>query len=172
MSNKRKRIDDEANDSSSRGRKAIKNDMETIHELTLKKLMSSKGKAPTSPKAMSTTVDVEGAFWLPDACYICKAESTQGVKCSYCERDICVLCIRQCDKCKDIFCNFCTTMNYDESNERLLCLGCNSDELSDKKTAILSPPATPMKEPIKNNTIMIVHKNSKKTLDSFFAKQS
>lgn len=47
--------------------------------------------------------------------------------CIYCDRNVCSTCTRRCEACQDIFCAFCSTINYSGKIERALCLDCDTE---------------------------------------------
>jgi hypothetical protein len=47
--------------------------------------------------------------------------------CSFCERSACNDCIARCEECGDLFCSFCSTIDYYGTIARTLCLDCNSE---------------------------------------------
>lgn len=49
-------------------------------------------------------------------------------KCTFCERNTCNQCMRQCEQCQHSFCKLCSTTNYatDGHLENTLCLDCAS----------------------------------------------
>ena len=49
--------------------------------------------------------------------------------CAFCEHSVCEMCVRQCDRCFGVFCAFCSTINYDNHEDRPLCLTCHNEEL-------------------------------------------
>ena len=65
-------------------------------------------------------------------CWVC-CGSSASTPCSFCERWVCDGCLRQCDECMGVFCNFCTTNNYEQRFDRIFCLNCNEDELQKRK---------------------------------------
>eukprot|EP00744_Colponema_vietnamica_P018677 GILI01026363.1.p1 GENE.GILI01026363.1~~GILI01026363.1.p1 ORF type:complete len:132 (-),score=0.38 GILI01026363.1:54-449(-) len=48
--------------------------------------------------------------------------------CAYCTRPTCDFCVRQCEKCLDVFCTMCCVFNYDLRVDRTFCLSCNDEE--------------------------------------------
>jgi len=103
--------------------KQIKNDMTAIYEKTLRILMSGEMKKMNLNDNSSQTG--KGATGI---CFACNKKSQNIVQCTYCTNKTCDLCSRQCDKCLDIFCRFCSSLNYDERFDRVFCLSCNEDE--------------------------------------------
>eukprot|EP00123_Amoebidium_parasiticum_P021622 comp7068_c0_seq1/m.2808 comp7068_c0_seq1/g.2808 ORF comp7068_c0_seq1/g.2808 comp7068_c0_seq1/m.2808 type:complete len:161 (-) comp7068_c0_seq1:461-943(-) len=65
-------------------------------------------------------------------CWVCKVGG-EALRCCFCERDTCGLCVRQCERCQDTFCSFCSTTNFDARYDRVFCLSCNEEE---KKTFV------------------------------------
>lgn len=99
--------------------KNIKNDIESIYDKTVRMLMQSTQQQVR--RVLSQDVEVEE--WTESSflnslheedvsCFVCNKEVNSAVPCSYCARDVCDLCVRQCEKCSDVFCTFCTTHKY------------------------------------------------------------
>lgn len=61
-------------------------------------------------------------------CWICHHYG-DSMPCAFCEHSVCEMCVRQCDRCFGVFCAFCSTINYDNHEERPLCLTCHHEEL-------------------------------------------
>ena len=49
-------------------------------------------------------------------------------KCSFCDRQACVSCTRQCERCQQKFCSLCSTADYSGPLERSFCLDCHAIE--------------------------------------------
>ena len=61
-------------------------------------------------------------------CWICHHYG-DSMPCAFCEHSVCEMCVCQCDRCFGVFCAFCSTINYDNHEERPLCLTCHHEEL-------------------------------------------
>ncbi len=64
-------------------------------------------------------------------CHVCHGGSKSFapcVQCDFCERKTCDYCLIKCDKCHNYFCRLCSTSNYDQREDRYLCLSCNDEE--------------------------------------------
>ena len=61
-------------------------------------------------------------------CWVCRQHG-EPMPCAFCEHNVCEMCVRQCDRCFGVFCAFCSTINYDNHDERPLCLTCHHEEL-------------------------------------------
>ena len=61
-------------------------------------------------------------------CWVCYQQS-EIMPCAFCEHSVCEMCVRQCDRCVGVFCSFCSTINYDNHEDRPLCLTCHNEEL-------------------------------------------
>jgi len=54
--------------------------------------------------------------------------------CTFCQHTVCLGCNRTCQSCRNVFCLFCVTTDYDSSHgERTLCLDCLYDIQSEQK---------------------------------------
>ncbi|KAK7505427.1 hypothetical protein BaRGS_00003172 [Batillaria attramentaria] len=73
-----------------------------------------------------STKQASGKAESAAVCQTCRRPlaATRCVRCQFCEKGVCVDCVRQCDRCYDNFCQVCTTINYDEAMERIFCLNC------------------------------------------------
>lgn len=115
-----------------REQKTIKNDMEIIYERTLNMLMNSKGNGEISdcfPQAeLLDWCDNNSDAFVNAKCSLCTKANIPTIPCSFCETIVCNLCVRQCEKCQDVFCSFCSTYNYETRQDRVFCLSCNRDE--------------------------------------------
>jgi hypothetical protein len=59
-------------------------------------------------------------------CSIAITQESSMRRCAYCTKPSCLSsCCRKCDSCEEIFCRFCTYINYTFDYERLLCPDCN-----------------------------------------------
>lgn len=65
-------------------------------------------------------------------CWLCEQPS-ETMPCNFCERRVCEMCVRQCDRCFGVFCSCCATVKYDQHEDRALCLGCNSEEFKRRR---------------------------------------
>lgn len=74
-------------------------------------------------------------------CWLCEKPS-EMMPCTFCERGVCEMCVRQCDKCFGVFCSCCATVKYDRHEDRAMCLGCNHEELKKRRTR--ATPAQPI----------------------------
>ena len=66
------------------------------------------------------------------ACWVCQQQG-EAMPCAFCENSVCEMCVRQCDRCFGVFCAFCSTINYDNHEDRPLCLTCHREELRIKR---------------------------------------
>lgn len=48
--------------------------------------------------------------------------------CTFCEREACHQCLRQCEECNNSFCTFCTKNDYYGSYTRTVCVDCHQEE--------------------------------------------
>eukprot|EP00658_Telonema_sp_P-2_P049455 TRINITY_DN37612_c0_g1_i1.p1 TRINITY_DN37612_c0_g1~~TRINITY_DN37612_c0_g1_i1.p1 ORF type:complete len:100 (+),score=16.55 TRINITY_DN37612_c0_g1_i1:201-500(+) len=73
-------------------------------------------------------------------CAVCLGQkAAESDKCTHCEKVVCDGCTVQCEKCMDLFCNFCSTSNYDTRYDRTFCFGCNEEErLANKSARVLA----------------------------------
>eukprot|EP01116_Phalansterium_solitarium_P011212 TRINITY_DN26827_c0_g1_i1.p1 TRINITY_DN26827_c0_g1~~TRINITY_DN26827_c0_g1_i1.p1 ORF type:complete len:164 (+),score=9.37 TRINITY_DN26827_c0_g1_i1:54-494(+) len=113
--------------------KSVKNDLESIYEKTLKMLMGGFSDASANPHKDASTFDIGSeccAGARLGSCDVC-SKQRDVIPCSYCGHAVCELCVRQCEKCHDIFCTFCSTVNYHTKRERVFCLCCNSEAEAD-----------------------------------------
>jgi hypothetical protein len=53
-------------------------------------------------------------------------DSTTSCTCAYCNTIGCSYCIELCCICCDSFCYRCSNINYDDCDERRMCIDCNS----------------------------------------------
>lgn len=65
-------------------------------------------------------------------CWVCYQPS-EIMPCAFCEHSVCEMCVRQCDRCVGVFCSFCSTINYDNHEDRPLCLTCHNEELRQRR---------------------------------------
>ena len=79
-------------------------------------------QCPASP---STTM-------ISSLCWVCHQQK-ESMPCAFCEHNACEMCVRQCDKCFGVFCAFCSTINYDNHEDRALCLTCHHEELRQQR---------------------------------------
>lgn len=49
-------------------------------------------------------------------------------KCSFCDRQSCEQCTRQCFTCQSNFCSLCSVVDYHSTRERYFCLDCQSSD--------------------------------------------
>lgn len=64
-------------------------------------------------------------------CFVCMSMSAYSpVPCAHCGRSACEMCLRQCESCQDMFCSFCTTVNYASRYDRIFCFSCNNSSTS------------------------------------------
>ncbi|XP_068683257.1 uncharacterized protein [Montipora foliosa] len=61
-------------------------------------------------------------------CWVC-CQQSEAMPCAFCEHSVCEMCVRQCNQCVGVFCIFCSTINYDNNEDRPLCLTCHNEEL-------------------------------------------
>lgn len=66
-------------------------------------------------------------------CWVCH-QQRESMPCAFCERNVCEMCVRQCDRCFGVFCAFCSTINYDNHEDRPLCLTCHHEELRQQRS--------------------------------------
>ena len=62
-----------------------------------------------------------------DSCQCCFRLVTDAVisqRCSFCMKTGCRSCMKGCELCYELFCLHCSTSNYNNSYERILCLDC------------------------------------------------
>lgn len=45
--------------------------------------------------------------------------------------------MQQCHACKSVYCSSCSVINYDEREDRIFCLDCNTDSM---QVSIIAPP--------------------------------
>ena len=69
----------------------------------------TKASSPTTPMSMDTTPAIESFH-----------------SCSFCDRQACASCTRQCEGCHEGFCSLCSTMDYSGRTERSFCLDCHA----------------------------------------------
>lgn len=65
-------------------------------------------------------------------CWVCH-QQRESMPCAFCEHSVCEMCVRQCDRCFGVFCSFCSTINYDNHEDRPLCLSCHYEELRQQR---------------------------------------
>ena len=68
-----------------------------------------------------------------ELCWVCHQQS-ESMPCAFCEHNVCEMCVRQCDRCFGVFCAFCSTINYDNHEDRPLCLACHHEEMRQQKS--------------------------------------
>eukprot|EP00051_Salpingoeca_urceolata_P031584 m.494793 g.494793 ORF g.494793 m.494793 type:complete len:243 (-) comp41802_c0_seq1:192-920(-) len=61
-------------------------------------------------------------------CFVCLGQGPLGPPCDFCEREACEACSRECAICQEIFCSFCSVVNFDERWDRVFCMACNEEE--------------------------------------------
>ena len=61
-------------------------------------------------------------------CWVCHQQGEE-MPCAFCEHNACEMCVRQCDRCFGVFCTFCSTINYDNHEDRPLCLTCHNEDM-------------------------------------------
>ena len=62
-----------------------------------------------------------------DSCQCCFRLVTDAIisqRCSFCMKTGCRSCMKGCELCYELFCLHCSTSNYNNSYERILCLDC------------------------------------------------
>merc|ERR550519_3201443 len=89
-------------------------------------LMQSQQAQP-APTLLATTNNSTS-----NKCWICE-KPTEIMPCAFCERGVCEMCVRQCDKCFGVFCSCCATVKYDRHEDRALCLGCNAEDIKKRR---------------------------------------
>jgi len=118
--------------------KLAKNDLEFIYERTLQMLKEGpkiKIENPHSKDWFSTQWDSDNKnehfLMYSGGCFVCTQERPT-IPCSYCSRKTCEMCVRQCEKCLDIFCGFCSTCNHEIKQDRTFCLTCNTEDIKNR----------------------------------------
>jgi len=124
--NKRRRSDNESNSTGDKPRriltaprKNIKKDLKAISDMTIAKLMSSKGKFKKSYDTCDNfnAIHIELLPEVPNTC-------------SFCYRTLCDSCKRTCGICEYLFCPLCSNSNYEAQVDRHLCLECEKKQRS------------------------------------------
>lgn len=92
--------------------------------LTLQRLMQAGRDQAALHQKSSPSADVAGKF-VGSAqiakCWVCMSTG-EAAACAFCEREACERCMRQCDRCQDTFCTFCSTAEY--VRPRILLCSC------------------------------------------------
>lgn len=87
-----------------------------IKKHTITDYFGCRMKAPAAAvQPMETTV----------TCFACTGTVDTVVTCSFCCRKACHACVSSCIKCQGLFCKYCSSVNYDESQTRIFCLDCD-----------------------------------------------
>ena len=73
-------------------------------------------------------------------CWVCNQQG-EAMPCAFCEHSVCEMCVRQCDRCFGVFCSFCSTINYDNHEDRPLCLTCHNEELRLRRNRMVNAGA-------------------------------
>ncbi|KAJ8246937.1 hypothetical protein GJAV_G00256970 [Gymnothorax javanicus] len=59
-------------------------------------------------------------------CPLCECPLLSDAPCGRCEKAVCMQCQRQCSLCLRTHCFTCCLPNYDEPNERMICIECQA----------------------------------------------
>ncbi|XP_014670691.1 PREDICTED: uncharacterized protein LOC106811540 isoform X2 [Priapulus caudatus] len=73
----------------------------------------------------SSTVQVQQVVAVVVECHQCKKSSESWSICGFCESKMCLPCSLTCSRCSGLFCNFCSVVNYETSEDRIFCLNCS-----------------------------------------------
>lgn len=85
--------------------------------------------AAKSSKPCSSGLKMSNTKAKADLRTIPEEKSILFIKCSYCDKSVCKSnCTRACEKCRASFCTFCSTVNYDRTEERNFCFDCNTSD--------------------------------------------
>jgi hypothetical protein len=71
---------------------------------------------PEMSSAMDTSV----------VCSTCDKSNRGTTQCTFCMRSSCTICLAECARCANLFCKYCSTVNYEVSQPRSFCLDCHN----------------------------------------------
>lgn len=95
-------------------------------------LMNSQRNQSRDPGPSQTD---QSAVISSSLCWVCHQQG-EAMPCAFCEHSVCEMCVRQCDRCFGVFCAFCSTIKYDNHEDRPLCLTCHNEELRLQKLRV------------------------------------
>ncbi|KAH9064732.1 hypothetical protein Ae201684P_003518 [Aphanomyces euteiches] len=80
----------------------------------------------TTKRRRDKSFPVDALSWLmwSSRKQVLQVPAPQTIQCFHCERTI-RACGRECMECLQIFCDECSTINYDRTDDRVFCLSCN-----------------------------------------------
>ncbi|XP_068016359.1 apoptosis regulatory protein Siva isoform X1 [Melanerpes formicivorus] len=85
-------------------------------------LIGHDGKLLRRPAAMEKAVPPVG---VSKACSSCVRIADVKEACTQCDRFVCQNCSRLCSCCNTITCSLCSTVDYGDVGEQVLCNGCS-----------------------------------------------
>ncbi|NXN33442.1 SIVA protein, partial [Nycticryphes semicollaris] len=85
-------------------------------------LIGRDGKLLRQPVA---TGKVSPPVGVSKACSSCVRTADVKEACSQCERSVCQSCSRFCGCCNAVTCSLCSTVDYGDMGEQVLCNGCS-----------------------------------------------
>jgi len=90
--------------------------------------------------------------------------------CSFCNKQVCPSCTKQCNVCQDMFCSFCSENNYDLKYDRVLCITCKASNIKQPTitttttTTTAAAISTTTATTLSNANAIIIQKHGQKTL--------
>lgn len=86
---------------------------------------SARGQMKLGPqgKLLKTPSEKTEPPFSPPGCALC-SRAGSSAPCVRCEKAACRSCQRQCSLCQQTYCFLCCATNYDERDERLICVDC------------------------------------------------
>ncbi|KAJ8399125.1 hypothetical protein AAFF_G00415040 [Aldrovandia affinis] len=74
------------------------------------------------------SVPVSDVSGTSAACRLCLKAMDMKKPCSQCERPVCSSCTRQCNNCSVFCCSVCTTVDYTDCYDQVLCCDCSAQQ--------------------------------------------
>jgi uncharacterized membrane protein YgcG len=63
-----------------------------------------------------------------ERCGVCSSLVADGsIECAHCDKIVCEVHSLMCDVCQDVYCTFCSTIDYSGRFEVGLCISCSED---------------------------------------------
>lgn len=74
------------------------------------------------PRKSGVAGRTDGTRTGEGACEYCSQDV--HIACERCDRDLCIDCCRCCDVCENMWCKYCTIVDYESAYERSICVEC------------------------------------------------
>ncbi|KAL6046261.1 hypothetical protein QOT17_022304 [Balamuthia mandrillaris] len=111
-------------------------------EKTMAVLMGAKGKdkgkevvGKENAELRQSELDVESGHLERSTCHTCQ-KLQDCFCCSFCQYASCLCCGRRCVACSKLYCGFCSTTNYDQKEERTMCLDCDEADKQKRRVPV------------------------------------